>query len=112
MRAICCGVAEAVFVFESDLSLAEYVVVVGSGCLEPVVAVLSRYEDNVRWLSRNYEGLKTKFKDEWVAVLSGSVINHDRDLAILVERLRKKHPEAFSEIATDYVTAREIELIL
>ena len=80
--------------------------------MESVVAVLSRYEENVRWLSRHYERLKMKYNDEWVAVLNKAVVDYDRDLARLVERLRKKYPDAYSEIAVEYVTAREIELIL
>jgi hypothetical protein len=50
--------------------------------------------------------------DEWIAVLSNVVVDHDRKLNKLVERLRKKYPEAYNEIAVEYVTAKEIELIL
>lgn len=74
--------------------------------------VLSRYEENARWLSRHYDRLKMKYKDEWVAVLNKAVVDHDRELAMLVERLRKKYPNAYGEIAVEYVTSREIELIL
>ncbi len=80
--------------------------------MESVVAMLSRYEENVKWLSKHYEELKKRFRDEWVAVLKEAVVDHDRELARLVERLRKKHPEAYNEIAVEYVTAKEIELIL
>jgi hypothetical protein len=74
--------------------------------------VLSRYEENVRWLSMHYDRLKMKFRDEWVAVLNKAVVDHDRELARLVERLRKKYPDTYREIAVEYVTTREIELIL
>jgi hypothetical protein len=80
--------------------------------MESAVVVLSRYEENVKWLSRHYDRLKMKYKDEWVAVLNKTVVDHDRELARLVERLRKKYPDAYSEIAVEYVTVREIELIL
>lgn len=80
--------------------------------MESVVAMLSRYEENVKWISKHYEELKKRFRDEWVAVLKEAVVDHDRELARLVERLRKKHPEAYNEIAVEYVTAKEIELIL
>jgi len=80
--------------------------------MESAVVVLSRYEDNVRWLSSRYDRLKMKYKDEWVAVLNKAVVDHDRELAKLVVRLRKKYPDAYSEIAVEYVTVREIELIL
>lgn len=80
--------------------------------MESVVAMLSRYEENVKWISKHYEELKKRFRDEWVAVLKEAVVDHDRELARLVERLRKKHPKAYNEIAVEYVTAKEIELIL
>lgn len=80
--------------------------------MESTVVVLSRYEENARWLSRQYDRLKMKYKDEWVAVLNKTVVDHDRELARLVGRLRKKHPDAYSEIPVEYVTVREIELIL
>jgi hypothetical protein len=80
--------------------------------MESAVVVLSRYEENARWLSRHYDRLKMKYKDEWVAVLNKTVVDHDRELARLVGRLRKKHPDAYSEIPVEYVTVREIELIL
>lgn len=80
--------------------------------MESVSTVLSKYEDNVRWISKHYDGLKKTFKDEWVAVLNKIVIDHDRKLVKLVERLRKKHSEVYNEIAVEYIAAKEIELIL
>ena len=80
--------------------------------MKSVVVVLSHYEENVKWLNQHYERLKMKYNDEWVAVLNKAVVDHDRKLARLIERLRKKYPDTYSEIAVEYVTAREIELIL
>lgn len=77
-----------------------------------VVAVLSRYEENAKWISKHYDVLKKRFRDEWIAVLNGVVVDHHRELSKLVVRLRKKFPESYSEIAVEYVTAKEIELIL
>jgi len=37
--------------------------------MSSVDAVLSRYEENAKWISKHYEELKKKFKDEWIAVL-------------------------------------------
>jgi len=80
--------------------------------MESVVAVLSRYEENAKWISRHYDRLKRKYRDEWIAVLNGAVVDHDHELSTLVERLRKKYPENYNEIAVEYVTTKEIELIL
>ena len=80
--------------------------------MSSVVAVLSRYEENAKWISKHYEELKKKFRDEWVAAFDSAIVDHDRELNKLVKRLRKKYPEDYNEIAVEYVTAKEIELIL
>jgi hypothetical protein len=78
--------------------------------MDSVVAVLSRYEENAKWISKHYNELK-KFTDEWVAAFDCAVIDHDRKLNNLVKRLRKKYPKDYNEIAVEYVTAKEIEPI-
>ena len=80
--------------------------------MSSVVAVLSRYEENAKWISKHYEEFKKKFRDEWVAVLNNGVVDHDRELNKLVKRLRRKYPKEYNEIAVEYVTTKEIELIL
>jgi hypothetical protein len=80
--------------------------------MSSVVAVLSRYEENAKWVSRHYEELKKKYVDEWIAVLNETVVDHDCNLNRLVERLRKSYPENYNEIVVEYVTSKEIELIL
>ena len=77
-----------------------------------VVAVLSRYEENAKWVSRHYKELKKKYVDEWIAVLKEAVVDHDCDLEKLVKRLRKNYSENYNEIAIEYITTKEIELIL
>lgn len=76
------------------------------------MAVLSRYEENAKWISKHYEELKKKLTDEWVAAFDSAIIDHDRELNKLVKRLRKKYTKDYNEIAVDYVTTKEIELIL
>ena len=80
--------------------------------MEHVVAVLSNYEENAKWLSKHHKNLKKKFNNEWVAALDKTIIDHDPDLNNLVKRLREKHPKAYSQIAIEYITTKEIELIL
>jgi hypothetical protein len=75
-------------------------------------AVLSCYEENAKWLSGNYGELKKQFDGEWVAVLDKTVIDHDIDLTDLVKRLRKKYSKVYSQIAVEYVTTKELDLIL
>jgi len=80
--------------------------------METVVAILSKYEENAKWISKHHEELKKKFRDEWIAVLNSVVVDHDRELNMLVERLRRRYRKNYNEIAVEYVTTKEIELIL
>ena len=80
--------------------------------MESAVAILSSYEESAKWLSGNYEKLKRQFNNEWVAVLDTTMIDHDTSLADLVKRLRKKYSKTYSQIAVEYVTTKEIDLIL
>jgi len=80
--------------------------------MEASASTLSKYEGNSRWLREHYEDLKKSFRDEWVAVLNCEVVDSDKDLRALVDRLRKKYPEKYGEIAIEFVTEKEIELIL
>lgn len=80
--------------------------------MESAVTILLNYEDNAKWLSNNYERLKKKFNNEWVAVLDKTVIDHDPDLAKLVKRLKQQHSKVYNQIAVEYVTTEELSLIL
>ena len=80
--------------------------------MESAVAVLSSYEQNAKWLTQNLEKLKKEFNNQWVAVLNKTVIDHDSDLSKLVGRLRQKYPQVYSEIAVEYITTKELDLIL
>jgi hypothetical protein len=80
--------------------------------MESAVTILLNYEDNAKWLSKNYARLKKKFNDEWVAVLDKKVIDHDADLAKLVNRLKQQRWNVYNQIAVEYVTTKELNLIL
>ena len=80
--------------------------------MESAVTILLNYEDNAKWLSKNYAKLKDKFNDEWVAVLDKTVIDHDSDLVKLVKRLKQQHSKDYNKIAVEYVTDKELNLIL
>ncbi len=80
--------------------------------MESAVDIILGYEENAKWLSKNYNKLKTKFNNEWVAVLNKKVIDHDADLTKLVKRLKQTHEKVYSQIAVEYVTTKELDLIL
>ena len=80
--------------------------------MESAVDVLSNFENNAKWLRKNYDKLKKKFNNEWVAVLDEAVLDHGTDLKKLVKRLKKQHAKVYNQIAVEYVTTEELDLIL
>jgi len=80
--------------------------------MESLLYTLSKYEENSRWIRERYDELKKRFVGEWVAVLEGKIVDHDKDLKSLVKRLRGKYPDRYEQIAVEYIAVKEIELIL
>ena len=80
--------------------------------MEDLLVVLSRYGENAGWIREHYEELRGRFRDEWVAVMDCRVVDHDRDLRRLVDRLRERYPESYSQIAIEFIAGKEIELML
>jgi len=73
---------------------------------------LSEFSENARWIRENYEKLKRSFRDEWVAVYGRRVVDYDKDLARLVERLRRSYGKDYGKIAIEFIASKEIELVL
>ena len=80
--------------------------------MESVADVLTIFEENDKWLSENYDSLKKQYNNQWVAVLNKAVVDHDADLKSLVKKLKTQYPKEYNEIAVDYVTSEDLDLIL
>lgn len=80
--------------------------------MESAVEVLTKLEQNDQWLNDNYDKLKADYNNQWVAILNNSVIAHEADLKQLVKKLKKQHANDYNQIAVEYVTSEELDLIL
>lgn len=80
--------------------------------MDTLVQTHLRYEENAKWVGTHYDELKEKYNNRWIAVLGEKVIAEDRSLDRLVRRARKRYPEHYGEIAFEYVTKKQIEMIL
>jgi phage FluMu gp28-like protein len=80
--------------------------------MESAVEVLTKLEQNDKWLNENYDKLKADYNNQWVAILNKTVIAHDADLKLLVKKLKKQYPSTYNQIAVEYVTSEELDLIL
>lgn len=75
-------------------------------------SVLDDFRKDTAWLEKNYEELKKKYPEEYVAVYQEGVVDHDPDLDRLLQRLEKKYPGKSNRVAVEYVTTKRIEMVL
>jgi hypothetical protein len=80
--------------------------------MESAVEVLTKLEQNDKWLNENYDKLKADYNHQWVAILNKSVIAHNADLKQLVKTLKRHYPNSYNQIAVEYVTSEKLDLIL
>jgi phosphohistidine phosphatase SixA len=80
--------------------------------MESAVEVLTELEQNDEWLNENYKKLKADYNNQWVAILNRLVVGHNTDLEKLVKELRNQYPDSYNQIAVEYVTSEELDLIL
>lgn len=74
--------------------------------------ILDKYVENAKWIVANYEELKTKYNEQWVAVHEGQVLDSASRRMKLWNRLKKAYKPQLDEIAIEYVTDKPMEMIL
>jgi hypothetical protein len=79
---------------------------------EIILQSLRNFRADSIWFDQHYDELQRKYKDEWVAVFHKQVIDHGKNLKILLQRLRKSHPKDTGDIVVKFVTLEEVNLIL
>ena len=77
-----------------------------------VSEILDKHMENAKWIVANYEELKTKYNEQWVAVREGNVLDSDNRRMKLWNRLKKAYESQLGEIAIEYVTDKPMEMIL
>jgi hypothetical protein len=74
--------------------------------------ILDKHMENAKWIVANYEELKTKYNEQWVAVREGNVLDSDNRRMKLWNRLKQAYESQLGEIAIEYVTDKPMEMIL
>lgn len=77
-----------------------------------VLQKLRRFGNDSMWIDRHYEQLRAKCPNEWVAVLDGVVIVHDKTIEALMQVLEEMYPEDAGDIAVEYISKEKVELVL
>jgi len=72
---------------------------------------LDALASNTVWLVRRYDRLRKEYPNEYVAVNRNRVVDHDRDMLSLLQRLKSKHGKV-DHFAIEFVTKEDFDLIL
>ncbi len=73
---------------------------------------LSKYGKNSKWIDEHYEELMQKYDGFFVAAYNGKIVDFDKDVAKLGRRIRKKFKNAYTEIAVEYISKKELDIIV
>ncbi len=70
-----------------------------------LISTFKTAEDNMKWLVENYDRLKGKYGDSWVAVREGKVVAHDKEYERLLGVLKTLEINAeLPTIAIDFIS--------
>lgn len=72
--------------------------------------LFDEHDKNWSWFRKHYQELVKKFDGESVAVYEQKIIDHDKELSVLMKRIKAKYPE--EQIFVDFVSSEKLTLIL
>ncbi len=73
---------------------------------------LSKYGKNSKWIDEHYDELKQKYDGFFVAAYNGKVVDSDKDVTKLGRRIREKFRNVYTEIAVEYISKKEVDIIV
>jgi hypothetical protein len=72
--------------------------------------LFDEHDKNWSWFRKRYQELVKKFDGEFVAVYEQKIIDHDKELSVLMKKIKAKYPE--EHIFVDFVSSEKLTLIL
>ncbi len=69
-----------------------------------LISSLKTAEDNMKWLVENYDRLRRKYRDSWVAIREGRVVAANKDHAKLLQMLEEVGDNAGLSTAIDFIS--------
>lgn len=61
-----------------------------------------------KWVVKEWENLKKKYGDSFIAVLDCRVIAHHRDMKVLMDIVDRKVPDRKNYVTTEFINLKEI----
>jgi hypothetical protein len=75
-----------------------------------LTALFDEHDKNWSWFEEHYNELVKKFDGEFVAIHDQRVVDHDKELSVLMKRIKSKHPA--DRVFVDFVSSEKLTLIL
>ena len=75
-----------------------------------ILTLFEEYDKNANWFRESYQRLVEKYDGMFIAVYEEHVVDRDKDLDRLVEKVSKKYPS--ETIFIDFVTKEKLVLVL
>ena len=78
--------------------------------LSEVLTLFREHERNRKWFEENHEALVERYDGNFIAIYRRSVVDSDKDVGRLMERVEKKYPP--DRVSVEYVSKEKLQLIL
>jgi len=78
--------------------------------LSEVLTLFKEHERNREWFEENRETLVEKYDGKFIAIYERSVVNFDKDVGKLMERVEKRYSP--DRISVEYISKEKLQLIL
>lgn len=74
------------------------------------IALFDEHDKNWSWFEKHYDELVKKFDGEFIVIYKQRVVDHDRELSVLMKRVEAKYP--VESVFVDFVSSEKLTLIL
>jgi len=78
---------------------------------ESVERFLRSIEDT-KWIIKNFERIKKKYKGEFIAVLNEKIVAHHKKIEKLMSIIESEFPDEVEFITTEFIGSKEIKVVL
>lgn len=68
--------------------------------------------EDTKWIIEHFDSIKKQYNGEFIAVLNCTVIAHHKDIEVLMDVIEAEHPEELEYISTEFISEKEIKVIL
>jgi hypothetical protein len=68
--------------------------------------------EDTKWIIDHFDSIKKRYNHEFIAVLNCKVVAHHKDIAVLMELIESEYPEEIEYISTEFISEKEIKVIL